>query len=328
MEQNKNSNNQSGQFVTVYKIASAAMIIFLLIIGAMVFPLSFEVDGRYMISSPAVIALYVAIGLAVVFALSSFLFFKGLTVSAPCTTTKRVTALLSAVASAVPFIYYIYSDVSAKIGVLFAEPGTLTAPYSGLDTLSTLITVVSAISLICSLYLVIRQSKIAALIAGYSRVIFLALIITKLYLDFSVELNSPVKILVQFAAVAAMMATTANIKPIVRKQKAAAFLSVEFLSATLCLLCFALFALEIAPHSAKYTADLVAFPIMLLAFGIESAVLLFTCRTSSHDEPIEISAVENETAVSEDSDASSDAEEPSQLTESKEAADTAETTDQ
>ena len=281
MEQNQTPINSGEQFAAVYKIASAIMIVALIVIGAAVFPFSFESDGRYLISSPVVIALYIAVGITVAFALSAFSVLKDLVVAPSVAVANRVTAALSAAAMAVPFIYYIYSDVNARISAFSAAPEAPTASYSGLDTVSVIITVIAAVSLICSLYLTVRESKIASLTAGYARAALLALIITKLYLDFSVELNSPVKILVQFAAVAAMLATVAKLRPIVGKTGASTFALTQFLSAALCLLCFTLFITEIAPNSAKYTADLFAFPIMLLVLGTESIALLFTCRITS-----------------------------------------------
>ena len=268
-------------------MAAAIMIVALTATGAVTFALSFEPTARYFQSSPVVITLYIAIGITVVFALSAFFILKGLTVTPASKPTNHITAALSAVSAAVPFIYYIYSDVSARIAASQAPQGTLDASYGGLETIPTLILVFAAISLISSLYLVIRDSKIAALIACYARVIFLALIITNLYLDFSVELNSPVKLLAQFAAVAAMLASTASVRPIVGKPKAASFVLSQYLCAALCLLCFALLATEIAPHSEKYTTDLIVFPIMLLVLGIESAVHLFACRVPPHIAEIE-----------------------------------------
>lgn len=286
MEQNTPPNNESGQFATVYKLASAIMMTVLIATGGIAFALFFEPEGRYFVSSPAVTAFYVIIAIAITFALSAFFMFKGNTVCLPTSPANRIAAALSAIASAVPFIYYIYSDASARIASFSASIESATT-YKGLDFLSSAIMAIAAISLICSLYLTIRENQVAALIGGYARVIFLALIITKLYLDFSVELNSPIKISVQFGAVAAMLATTACLRPIVGKKKAATFMLTQFISAAICLLCFILFLTEIAPHSAKYTTDLFAFPIMLLALGLESVVNLFLCRIEEHTTPTE-----------------------------------------
>lgn len=288
MEQNTNLNKETGQFATIYKIASTIMIAMLMIISAVAFALFFNRDSRYLISSPVVFALYGALAITVIFALSALFMLKGTTLTLPAPTANRIIAAISAGTSAVPFIYYIYSDASAKIAAITSDAGSAAASYEGLDTLATMITVVSAVSTLCSLYLVIRGSKVAALISGYGRVIFLALIITKLYLDFSVELNSPVKILVQFGAAAAMLATTAQLRPLIGKHGAPYFVLTQFLSAALCLLCFVLFATEIAPNFAKYTTDLFVFPIMLLLFGIESAVNLFACRIEVCTAPPEI----------------------------------------
>ena len=290
MEQNTNLNKEAGHFATVYKLASAIMLTVLIAVGGIAFALFFDPESSYFISSPVVTAFYVIIATMVIFALSAFFMFKGNTVALPSHPTNRVTAALSAIAAAVPFIYYIYSDVSAKIAASQAPQGTLDASYGGLETIPTLILVFAAISLISSLYLVIRDSKIAALIACYARVIFLALIITKLYLDFSVELNSPVKIFVQFGAVFAMLATTAYLRPIIGKKKAASFMLTQFLSTAMCLLCFILFLTEIAPHFTKYTTDLFAFPLMLAVLGLESMVNLFTCKIEEQAAPAEAQA--------------------------------------
>lgn len=301
MEQNKIQNDQGVQLATIYKIASGIVIAALLIVGSVVFATSFEPSSRYFLPSPITFALYAAIGISVAFTLSAFFILKGLSVSPTGVVTSKMTAALSAAASAVPFIYYIYSDVSERIALLLAAPSSPADSRNGLDILSVMITVTAAISLICFLYLTIRGGKISYLLAEYTRVIFLALIITKLYLDFSVELNSPVKILLQFAAAAALIATVAKLRPVIGKSQATAFASAQFLSAALCLLCFAMFAFEIAPHSAKYTSDLMVFPIMLLIFGVESIVLLFTCRIASPNEPAEVSETGSEESATEES---------------------------
>ncbi len=62
------------------------------------------------------------------------------------------------------------------------------------------------------------------------------LIIASLYLDFSIELNSPYKLAVQFAAVAVMLGTMADMRHILSKTGAGRFIYLKAIAAILALL--------------------------------------------------------------------------------------------
>ena len=276
-----NAGNSAKKFATVYKVASAILLAAILAVGSIAFAISFQTEGRYFVQSPIVFALYALLAVAVVLAISAPFIFKRETISENGGTFDKVFSLTTAVASALPFIYYIYSDLTARAAAAAAPSGSIESFYSGLDTPTLLLTVTSLFAVIFSISRALNFNRILTIISGYGTVLFCAVVITKFYLDFSVELNSPIKLLLQFSAAAMMIGTVSDLRPFLDLPSTPLLISSKLFAATVGLLNFAGFAFEVAPNIEKYGRDYVVFAILFLIYGIAGAFRLFTVSVKS-----------------------------------------------
>ncbi len=283
-----NTDSPVKKSVTAYKVASAVLIVAVLAVGSIAFATSFQEQGRYFVSSPVLFALYALLAVAIIFALSALLIFKGKTISVYNEVGSKVFSVITAVASAIPFIYYIYSDLTARAAAATAPSGSAESFYNGLDGITLVVTVTSILAVIFSLSCALNLNRTLTLISGYGQVIFCAAIITKLYLDFSVELNSPIKLLLQFSAAAVMIGTVSDLRVFVDKPHTPMLISSKLITALVCLLNFTGFIFEAAPNIEKYGYDYTAFSILFLLYGVASAFGLFTVSVKA--APVEESS--------------------------------------
>lgn len=276
-----NTDSPVKKSATAYKVASAVLIVSVLTVGSIAFATGFQPQGRYFVSSPVLFALYALLAAAIIFALSALVIFKGKTISVYNGIGGKVFYLITAVASAIPFIYYIYSDMTARASAATAPSGSAESFYNGLDAITILVTVTSVFAVIFSLSCAFNLNKALTIISGYGQVIFCAVIITKLYLDFSVELNSPIKLLLQFSAAAVMIGTVSDLRVFTDKPHAPMLISSKLMTALMCLLNFTGFVFEAAPNIEKYGYDYSVFSVLFLLYGAASAFKLFTISIKS-----------------------------------------------
>ncbi len=297
-----NADCSARKSAKAFKVASAALIVSALATGSIAFATSFQPEARYFTASPLVWVLYALLVVAVIFSISAPLIFKRREIDVCNRVGRKIFSLLTAAASTIPFIYYIYSDLTARAAASVAPSGSVESFYSGLDGVTILVTVTSLFVVIFSLSIAFNLNKTLTLISGYGQVVFCAAIITKLYLDFSVELNSPIKLLLQFSAAAVMIGTVNDLRVFADKPQTAALISSKFMTALICLLNFAGFVFEVAPNIEKYGYDYAAFSILFLFYGIASAFTLFMISTKSpscEELAEEIADVSTETQAAE-----------------------------
>lgn len=278
MNSGKNLDKDTISTNKLYKIASFLITLSVTVAGGSALALSFEKHSRYFASSLISIAFAIALGTSVLFALSALYIFKGEAVKESNSTAAKIFSIVSAVGASISFIYYIYADAAANLAANSAPAGSAEAVYEGPETITIALIITGAIAAAYSIFKAFSNNKAVTLFAGYIRVIFFALIITLFYLDFSVELNSPIKLLIQFGACAAMLATLAELRVIVGRSIASLFVATKLLTMIFACLNLAALCIQIIPNIDKYGHAYLLFPALLFICGIESGFELLTCE--------------------------------------------------
>ena len=274
----------------LYKIASFLITLSITVAGSTAFALSFGEHSRYFTSSLISIAFAIALGTGILFALSAIYIFKGESVKEKRSTAASVLSIVSAVGVSLSFIYYIYADVAANLAASNAPKGSPEALYKGPETIAVALTITAGLAIIYSVLKAFSQRKAAILLFGYGRILFFALIITLFYLDFSVELNSPIKLLIQFGACAAMLATISELRVIIGRSYASIFVATKLLTMLFACLNMAALCIEIIPNIDKYGHAYILFPVLLFICGIENGFELFSSEMMPREKEDEESA--------------------------------------
>ncbi len=264
----------------IYKLGSAVILLLTAAVGLTVFLAFFENDSRYFQDSPAKIVLYAILALSVIFALSSFF------------ASKRIGKL--ELAQKAP---YNLSFIPAATAIaVFAIAATEITKGD-----NSIISIIMTISLLgVALYYladVLRFPKSAKLALGYVKIIFCLLLISKLHLDFDVELNSPLKLLTQFSAATAVLITLSDLRILIDRASTGYFIFSKICYLTVSLLASIGALTEVVCNLDKYGIDLLIYPIFFLSAAVPTAVKFFT--TSASIETIEatpsIESTEKET---------------------------------
>ena len=269
------SNTQKVKDKTVksYKTAAGIITAVIIAVAAIIFFFFFDKESRYLTSHASLTSLLVLLGAGAGFALSGVVFLNDTTLSETDGTYASICSFISAVGIALFFIYYIYSCFTAN-----------NSASSGIDRLTLALIISSVFAFAYSVTKTVHAGKTLTLLFGYLRILFFALIITKLYLDFSVELNAPVKLIIQFAAAALMLSTVADLRIAVGRTGAPAFMSSKLFAMTLSSLNLVLLVAEIFPHAEKYGADYIAFSILIAICGIETVFQFFASKIAPNIE--------------------------------------------
>lgn len=267
--------------LTIYKLGTAAILLLTAAIGLIAFLAFFEKDSRYFENSPAKIILYAILALAVIFALSAFF------------TSKKIGKI--EVAKKTPYKLSLIPAATA-IAVFTVAATEITKGDN------STISIVIAISLLpVALYHlsdVFKFPSSVKLALGYVKIIFCILLISKLYLDFNVELNSPLKLLAQFSAVTAVLSILSDLRILINRASTGYFICAKIGYLTIPLLGAIGALTEVVCNLDKYGIDLLIYPIYFLSAAIPTAVNFFTASastlTNEADPPSESAEKETE----------------------------------
>lgn len=266
--------------LTIYKLGTAVTLLLSAVIGLIAFLAFFENDSRYFANSPVKIILYVILALSVLFALSSFF------------TSKKIGKI--EIAQKTPYSLSLIPTATAI--ATFAIAATEIAKGD-----NSVISIIMTISLLgVALYYladVLRFPKSAKIALGYVKIIFCVLLISKLHLDFYVELNSPIKLLTQFSAAAAVLSTLSDLKILINRGSAGYFIFSKVCFLTISLLASIGALTEVVCSLDKYGVDLLIYPIFFLSVAIPTAVKFFTASASpeTDEAPLPSDPTEKET---------------------------------
>lgn len=230
----------------IYTVASAAIAVILAFIGVLASVPSSEARSRYFENHALATCLYAALALMVAFALSAFFAFKRTTL-----VTDNVES------SALRFL-----NLSPAIALIICSIVSATSNTAlGLRVGVTTICVLSAIGCVSKAFKLPDTVKI---ICGYAQVLFLIFIIVSLYLERSIEINCPFKLLVQFAAAALMLEALTDMRGILYRCRARMFVSSKTLSLSMCLLTGCVIVYTFASGNKVFDKSYLAYSIYFL----------------------------------------------------------------
>ena len=184
--------------LSAYKIGTAVLAALVGVFGTLAYLTSMTATGRYFTVSASVIILYVAIAVAVIFSFASaFLFPKGIGIE-----SKSKIARYATVIPTVAIFPVIASYAKELLG-------------DAKSTLTIIVAVSALISLIYFISTIFDLSKALSAFSGYILILFCIAVIAVLHTDSSVEMNSPVKISLQFTAAFTALSILSDIRNLI-----------------------------------------------------------------------------------------------------------------
>lgn len=254
--------------LAIYKLGAAVILLLTAVVGMIAFLAFFDSDSRYFKSSPAKIVLYVILAFAVIFAISAFFASKKI---GKIEIKQKTPYNLSLIPTATSIAVFAIAATEITTGD------------------NSIISIIISISLLgVALYHladVLKISATAKLALGYVQIIFCILLISKLHLDFDVELNSPIKLLTQFSAATAVLSTLSDLRFLIDRASTGYFIFSKICCLTVSLLASIGALTEVVCNLDKYGIDLLIYPILFLAAAVPTAVRFFTATTAPDSEP-------------------------------------------
>ena len=142
---------------------------------------------------------------------------------------------------------------------------------SSLTAIALMLLLVSfAFSFAYSVRFLPKYNRTFALVTGIGRIVFFLYIITTLYFDLSVELNSPFKLIVQFGAVAGMIQTCADIRGAISGVTKRAYVAAKALSMTFGALSFVFILVAFVKNAPLPDSTYLYYSTFFLAISISN----------------------------------------------------------
>lgn len=263
----------------IFLSSGLVIALILAILGAAVVLFSFDNQTRYFSASPISIALAVLSAVTVAFAISSFFVFKSVKLeqSNTCIGASLCARLLSIVPVAI-CAYYVISVFNSS-----------TDEKDGKDPTVTL-AILFLMFVFCAVYelsCVIKLNKTLTVISGITRIIFCLYIASSLYFDMHVELNSPFKLVIQFAAAALAIDTCMQVRNTVSGVSTSAYIAAKALSISIGALAFTITVCAIIQDAAIRDIGYLWYSIYFISSAVCSCIDLVRVKypTSPMLEP-------------------------------------------
>lgn len=266
--------------LSAYKIGTAVLAALVGVFGTLAYLTSMTANGRYFTVSASVIILYVAIAVAVIFSFASaFLFPKGIGIE-----SKSKIARYATVIPTVAIFPVIASYAKELLG-------------DAKSTLTIIVAVSALISLIYFISTIFDLSKALSAFSGYILILFCIAVIAVLHTDSSVEMNSPVKISLQFTAAFTALSILSDIRNLIVGHSCLQYI---FSKVTLLPLSILSLVGSLIAASRGYDSKYLTFSIFFFACAIRSSLDLFTSSASVPQvaqEQTEIAEPQEDTAA-------------------------------
>ena len=242
----ENNTSTESKKLKIYTVISAAIAFITAFLGVLASISSSEARSRYFENAALAICLYVAIAIAAAFALSSFFVFK-----------RTTLVKENAESSVLRFL-----NLSPAVALIICTVVSATSKMVlALRVCVAILCILSALGYICRAF---KLPDTVKLICGYSQVLFLIFIIVSLYVENSIEINSPFKLLVQFAAAALMLEALTDMRNILYGVRLRMFAFSKILSLTVCLLTGCVIVYIFASGNKVFDKSYLAYSIYFL----------------------------------------------------------------
>ncbi len=239
---------------TLYLITSLILVAVTSALGIYTVVLSRDTASRYFAETWASHAFDLAVIASTAFALSAFFAFKSER-NALKASRARETAFveLITVPTALLCAYRAFSD---------AEGGRIALAAAAIGAVFTILTLVS-------LFLLNSSLKV---LKSYAEIIFCILIIISLYLEYEIEINSPYKLMIQFAAASVILSALAEARLELSRCSARLFVPAKLTKITLCTLCAAVNIVCFVIDGPIQDVDYLAYSLFFASEAICSSV--------------------------------------------------------
>ena len=249
-------------------------------LGAAVVTFSFDSETRYFTFSSISLALAITSAVAVAFAISSFFVFNGAKLEQ--THHHIGAALLTRILTIAPIslcAYYTISSLSAATDGGNNKNPQLTAALLFL------------MFILCAVYnvsRVITLNKTLAVISGIAQIAFCLYIISALYFDLRIEINSPFKLVIQFAAAALAIDTCMEVRDVISGVSTRAYIATKALSIAIGTLAFTITVCAVIQNAKLDDLGYLWYSIYFFAQAICSCIDLSRVKhpTSLMDTPV------------------------------------------
>lgn len=214
--------------------AAYAIAIILAALGAATVLFSFDNQTRYFRGTAISIALAATSAVVVVLAICAFFLFKSQKLQRAPIENRKVGRILRLL-TILPIVICAYYVITTTIENAKQN-----------DTDSSVVPSVVLLFImftLCAVYNVSHAmvlNKTLSIFSGMAQIAFCVYVMTTLYFNWSVELNSPFKLIVQFAAASLAIDTCMEVRDIISGVSTRAYVATKTLSMSLGSLCFAI----------------------------------------------------------------------------------------
>lgn len=202
----------------IYKTVTFVLALAAILVTTLTICTRTNAGSRYVSSSPLALLFYIIIAIGSLFSLSASFVLKK--------SNKYLTSQNTLITKVVNIL-----PIAGSLVCLFFSLFSLSDKSAG--AMPIVISLTAIFAVLYHLSYSIAFPPTLRLISGYGQIIFCVVIIAQLYLDFSVELNSTAKLMLQFSLVAMMLNTISELKITIGKPSASQYMMAK--SLLLCL---------------------------------------------------------------------------------------------
>ena len=227
----------------------------------------FALDGksRYFENSPLTATLWILIAISVAFSLSALFVFK----------SKHKIELCK-----YPRLAGLWGNVPALIALSFPAIIFVGNYSTAFKALAAIVCVLCAMSSLAHLFTFSPNLK---LICSYCEILVSIFIISSLYIDLSIEMNSPLKLLIQFSAAAVMIGTLCDCHKTIGHVSPKTHVGAKSIVCIMGLLCGAVCISLLIHRPETLPLSYYAYAAFLAAHSVSAAIALFYSNILASD---------------------------------------------
>ena len=268
MSDSKNKLNNS-KLLYIYKVGNVALSLACAVICALATLFFYDYNPGYFKMGATTVILYIAIAIAIVFAISATVILKkDFKLASP---TSRESHPLISIIPACAFIYYTISLTPAA--------------FSGSSKPSTYFLQI-ALAIISFAYFFISAVEISIdksilTVLGLASIASPILIAVKSYFDYTTVMNGPEKLFMQFGMIFFALFIINEVRFVLDRSYPRFYICIASLSSVFCITSAANKICILAKNPTFVTNESLSLAVILLAFGVYSALRLIFAKQST-----------------------------------------------
>ena len=258
--------SHSEKLLKICKGVSLALVAITFALGALAFSNSSKDNGNYLILSPLSAFFYATLVTDVVFTLFLLIIFRK---AGRVKSEDKKANFLSLLPAAAATYCLVSLSANTDRGVL-----------------DVLIMISAALSILFCVSKIAKISDVLTVLSGYGQVFFGIFIVAHVYLDHSIELNSPAKLLLLFSSSLMTFSVLSDLRYTLGRNNAAHFICFRFLAACLSPVAFVAILNVSATNNGEIKKHL-CFGIFLLSYALCEMIRLLLATYERPTDPQE-----------------------------------------